>query len=279
MRNYVDGHDANMLKELFETEKEKNQGFTYTIEEDDEHRLTQCFWADATSRKSYQYFGDMVVFDTTYNTNKYCLMFAPLLGVNHHGQTTLFGCAFLSDEKSESFEWLFKEFLKAMPGPLPKMIITDQDPKIGALAYKEHYEEFKKCIWNFESPEEFDATWAYVVRKSNLSTHQWLQSMYEICGRWVPAYTRHIFSAHMTSSQRAKISHAFFKRYLSDNNSMYEFVTRFERALARLRHNELDLDHKDMNEKPVLKTSWSMEKKMSELYTLHSFKKFQEEIF
>ncbi|KAI8535604.1 hypothetical protein RHMOL_Rhmol10G0186900 [Rhododendron molle] len=307
MRKYVDGHDANMLKELFESEKEKNRGFTYTIEEDDEHRLTHCFWADAISRKSYQYFGDVVVFDTTYNTNKYCLMFAPLLGVNHHGQTTLFGCAFLSDETSESFEWLFKEFLKAMPGPPPKMIITDQDPvmtkaiacalpntfhryciwhivskfseKIGALAYKEHYEQFKKCIWNSESSEEFDPTWAYIVEKTNLSTHQWLHSMYEIRARWVPTYTRHIFSAHMTSSQRAEISHSFFKRYLSDNNSMYEFVTRFERALARLRHNELDLDHKDINQKPVLKTSWAMEKKMSELYTLHSFKKFQEEIF
>ncbi|KAI8538412.1 hypothetical protein RHMOL_Rhmol09G0101000 [Rhododendron molle] len=307
MREYVNGHDANMLKELFKSEKEKNRGYTYTIEEDDEHRLTHCFWADATSRKSYQYFGDVVVFDTTYNTNKYCLMFAPLLGVNHPGQTTLFGCAFLSDETSESFEWLFKEFLKAMPGTLPKMIITIQDPamtkaiacalpktfhryciwhivskffeKIGALAYKEHYEEFKKCIWNSESPEEFNATWEYIVGKTNLSTHQWLQSTYEICGRWVPAYTKHIFSTHMTSSQRAEISHSFFKRYLSDKNSMYEFVTQFEWALARLRHNELDLDHKDINEKPVLKMSWVMEKKMSELYTLHSFKKFQEEIF
>ncbi|XP_058211550.1 protein FAR1-RELATED SEQUENCE 5-like [Rhododendron vialii] len=103
-RKYLDGHDANMLKEHFETEKEKNLGFTYTIEEDNEHRMTHCFWADATSRKSYQYFGDVVVFDTTYNTNKYSLIFSPLLGVNHHGQTTLFGYAFLSNEKSESFE-------------------------------------------------------------------------------------------------------------------------------------------------------------------------------
>ncbi|KAF7151809.1 hypothetical protein RHSIM_Rhsim02G0105500 [Rhododendron simsii] len=260
MRNYVDGHDTNMLKELFETEKEKNPCFTCTIEEDDEHR-----------------------------------------------QTMLFGCAFLSDETSESFEWLFKKFLKAMPGPPSKMIITDQDSamtkaiasalpntfyrycichivskfseKIGALAYKEHYEEFKKYIWKSESPEEFDATWAYIVGKSNLSSHQWLQSMYEIRDRWVPAYTKHIFSAHMTSSQRAEISHAFFKRYMSDKNSMYEFVTRFDRALACLRHNELDSDHKDINEKPVLKASYLMEKKISELYTLHSFKKFQEEIF
>ncbi|XP_058223170.1 protein FAR1-RELATED SEQUENCE 5-like [Rhododendron vialii] len=103
--------------------------------------------------------------------------------------------------------------------------------------------------------------------------------MYEICDRWVPAYTNHMFSAHMTSSQQAKISHSFFKRYVSKENSMMDFVTRFNRALAKVRHNELNLDHKDVNEKPLLKTSWAMEKKMREIYTWSIFERFQEEIF
>ncbi|KAF7150738.1 hypothetical protein RHSIM_Rhsim02G0163600 [Rhododendron simsii] len=181
MKKMVDGHDANMLYEHFETEKVKNDDFTYTIEEDDEGRMTNCFWADATARKSYQYFGDVVVFDTTYKTNRYSMIFAPILGVNHHRQTTLFGCAFLCDESTETFEWLFKEWLKAMPAGPPKMIITDQDlammkaiaialpnthhrycmwhitnkfsEKISALSYKEYYEELKNCIWNSETPE------------------------------------------------------------------------------------------------------------------------------
>ncbi|KAF7115337.1 hypothetical protein RHSIM_RhsimUnG0059000 [Rhododendron simsii] len=82
----------------------------------------------------------------------------------------------------------------------------------------------------------------------------------------------------MTSSQRSESDHAFFKRYVSKNNSLLEFVTRFDRALSNLRHNELNLDHKDVNEKPVLKTSWLMEKRMSELYTRTIYYKFQEEI-
>ena len=44
------------------------------------------------------FFGDVVIFDTTYNTNRYGMIFAPLTGVNHHGQTIIFGCGFLSDE-------------------------------------------------------------------------------------------------------------------------------------------------------------------------------------
>ncbi|KAF7139329.1 hypothetical protein RHSIM_Rhsim07G0159000 [Rhododendron simsii] len=306
-RKFVDGHDANMLCEYFEMKQQKNPGFIYTIEEDDERRMTHCFWADATCRKSYKYFGDVVVFDTTYYTNKYSLIFAPILGVNHHRQTTLFGCAFLSDESTDSFEWLFKEWLKAMPAGPPKIIITDQDlamtkaiasalpntfhryciwhivnkfsQKIDALSYKQHYDDFKKCIWNSESPQEFEIRWAEVVQKAKLSDNEWLKAMYDIRDRWIPAYTKHIFSAHMTSSQRAEISHSFFKKYVSKENSMLDFVTRFNRALSKLRHNELDLDHKDINEKPVLKSSWLMENRMSELYTRNVFHKFQEEFF
>ncbi|KAF7135397.1 hypothetical protein RHSIM_Rhsim08G0139400 [Rhododendron simsii] len=127
-KNVVHGHDANILYEHLEVEQQKNPGFRFTFETDDKDRMTHCFWADATSRKSYQYFGDVVVFDTTYYTSKYSLIFAPILGVNHHRQTTLLGCAFLSDEKADLFVWLFNEWLKAMPGGPPKMIITDQDP-------------------------------------------------------------------------------------------------------------------------------------------------------
>lgn len=286
-RKMVEGHDASLLVEYFEAEQEKNPSFTFSILPDAEGSLYHCFWADATMRKSYKYFGDVAVFDSTYQTNKYGLIFAPIIGVNHHGQTTLFGCAFLSGEKVDAFEWLFTRFLEAMPAGPPKMIITDQDPamtraianllpktlhryciwhilskfseKVSAIYYKEHYDEFHRCIWNSETPEEFEERWVQVVAKAQLSTNDWLNTMYEIRERWVPAYTRHVFSAHMTSSQRAEGCHAFFKRYVSPNNSLMDFVTRFARAISHIRHNELDSDHKDVNEKPLLVTKTVME--------------------
>ncbi|XP_058198480.1 protein FAR1-RELATED SEQUENCE 9-like [Rhododendron vialii] len=83
----------------------------------------------------------------------------------------------------------------------------------------------------------------------------------------------------MNSSQRAEITHSFFKRYVSRENLLLEFVTRFERALSKVRHNELDMDHKDVNEKPHLKTMYPMESTMSEFYTIEIFYMFQEELF
>ena len=80
---------------------------------------------DARSRLTYQYFGDVVTFDTTYKTNKYSMPFAPFTGLNHHYQSILFGCALLQDEYEASFIWLFETWLEAMNGKMPVSIITD----------------------------------------------------------------------------------------------------------------------------------------------------------
>ena len=47
------------------------------------------FWVDATSRKDYKIFGDVVSFDITYTTNKYKMPLASFIGVNNHFQSIL----------------------------------------------------------------------------------------------------------------------------------------------------------------------------------------------
>ncbi|KAI5328785.1 hypothetical protein L3X38_028182 [Prunus dulcis] len=72
--------------------------------------------------------------------------------------------------------------------------------------------------------------------------------------------------------------HAFFKRYCSKSNSLMDFVTRFNRALAHLRHEELVADHGDLNEKPNVKLGMPMENQMVGMYTKKYFYKFQKEL-
>ncbi|KAK1394594.1 hypothetical protein POM88_013650 [Heracleum sosnowskyi] len=57
--------------------------FTMNIAKDGTVR--SVFWADGISRSSYLQFGDVVIFDVTYKTNKFKMSFAPFIGVNHHG--------------------------------------------------------------------------------------------------------------------------------------------------------------------------------------------------
>ncbi|XP_004304830.1 PREDICTED: protein FAR1-RELATED SEQUENCE 5-like [Fragaria vesca subsp. vesca] len=301
------GQDGDMLHDYLLLEQEINSGFCFTIKADAENKITHCFWADAISRQSYKFYGDVIIFDTTYQTNRYSLIFAPLMRINNHGQTVVFGAAFLSDETTYSFVWLLKEFLNAMPGGAPKMIITDQDPamekaisevlpdtfhrycswhilrkfseKLDAIKCRDHYEAFRKCIYSSENEEEFELKWRSVLAESVLSGHNWLQSIYEIRFRWVPAYMNHVFSAGMSSSQRAESAHSFFKDYVSDKNSLVEFMVQFNRGMLHKRHEELIVDHIDVNEKPRFKCPIKMEKQMSDIYTRKYYYKFQDQLW
>ncbi|KAI5340905.1 hypothetical protein L3X38_020179 [Prunus dulcis] len=299
-------HDVELVTEYFMAEQKKNEGFYFKIEGDGHDRFSRCFWADATSRRAYGFYVDVVVFDTTFNTNRYDLTFAPMLGVNNHGQTIVLACAFLSNETTESFVWMFEEFKKAMPGGEPKTIITDQDAamaiaisiafpttfhrlciwhitskfsvKLPRDAYNEYWREFQKAIWDTDNKDEFDAKWNIVVTKAGLTDHPWLSSMFDLKESWVPAYTRQFFAAGMSSSQRAEGSHGFFKQYISRRNSLMDFIIRFERALSHQREKELVADHVDAFEVAQCLLPMPMNKQMATLYTRTMFQKFEQEL-
>jgi zinc finger SWIM domain-containing protein 3 len=74
----------------------------------------------------YACFGDAISFDTTFQTNKFEVPFAPIIGTNHHKQTIIFGAALLYNETIESFVWLLNTFLMAMFGKHPSTIFTYQ---------------------------------------------------------------------------------------------------------------------------------------------------------
>ena len=79
------------------------------------------FWFD------YAAFGDVIVFDSTYKTNRYNLPLVPFVGVNHHKRTIVFGCGIISHENTNSFEWLLRTFSDANIQKHPISVITDGD--------------------------------------------------------------------------------------------------------------------------------------------------------
>lgn len=223
------GHDAESLIQYFESEKEKNENFYSTYETNDSGVFVRCFWSDCESRRSYAQFGDVIVFDTTYNTNKYSMVFAPFVGVNHHRQTTVFGCGLLSDEKTDSFVWLFSKFLECMSGhDPPSVIITDQDAaiarailqvlpstlhrfclwhilnkfseKLGSVLYHENYHKLAHIIKESESSSEFEECWLQLMESTELKNNEWLSNLYTIRHRWVPAYVKDVFDVQWSKS-------------------------------------------------------------------------------
>ncbi|RYR13803.1 hypothetical protein Ahy_B04g070599 isoform G [Arachis hypogaea] len=142
----------------------------------------------ARSRATCEYFGDVISFDTTYNTNTYNMVFGSFIGVNQHSQSTLLGCALMKNEDIQSFKWLFECWLCCMGGNAPKGILTVQCAlmqraieacmpttihrwciwhimkKIPSKLndYKRHLKiehDMSHVVWNSHTKELFDRNW------------------------------------------------------------------------------------------------------------------------
>jgi hypothetical protein len=131
----LDEGDAQVVLEYFKRVKKENANFFYAIDLNEEQRLRNLFWVDAKSRADYISFNDAVCFETFYVKYHEKLPFAPFVGVNHHCQPILLGCAFIADESRSTFVWLMKTWLRAMGGQAPKVIVTDVDKTLKAAMH------------------------------------------------------------------------------------------------------------------------------------------------
>jgi transposase-like protein len=90
--------------------------------------------------------------------------FAPFVGVNHHGSSVLLGCGLISHEDTESFSWLFKNWLTCMSGRAPNAIITDQCAAMrNAIENIFPNTRHRWCIWHImkKVPEKLKGYEAY----------------------------------------------------------------------------------------------------------------------
>ncbi|XP_077230225.1 protein FAR1-RELATED SEQUENCE 5-like [Tasmannia lanceolata] len=121
------GKEAFLVVQHFHQRRAEDPNFYFAMEIDKKGNLGSMFWADSRARNAYLAFSDVIVFDVTYRTNRFQMPFAPFTRVNHHRQSTLFGCGLLADEREETFTWLFEQWLKCIFGKAPGCIITDMD--------------------------------------------------------------------------------------------------------------------------------------------------------
>jgi hypothetical protein len=106
-------HDIPKLLEFFKEMRTQNESFYYEIQLDDNNVTQNVFWSHASQRAKYVDFGDVVTFDTTYQTNVYSMLLAMSVRSNHQLQNVIFAQALLNNEQVDAFKWLFKAFQTA----------------------------------------------------------------------------------------------------------------------------------------------------------------------
>ncbi|RYR50969.1 hypothetical protein Ahy_A06g026030 [Arachis hypogaea] len=136
------------------------------ITREDDQSIKLAFWADARRRVAFEYFGDVISFDTTYNTNRYNLVCGSFVEVNHHGNALK---GFLTDQCTS-----IKRAIEAcMPTRIHHWCIWQITKKIPSKlnGYKGHAEieqELSQVVWNSHSKDSFDRTWNDFLLKYGL---------------------------------------------------------------------------------------------------------------
>ena len=112
--------DVRKTMQVFSEMGSADPEFSYVVEVDVESKIKTVLWTNGRSKLQYHNFGDVITFDTTYRTNLYDMPFGLFVGVNNHFQSIILGGVLMREEKIESFEWVFSEFIKMMGGKHPK---------------------------------------------------------------------------------------------------------------------------------------------------------------
>ncbi|XP_015573890.1 protein FAR1-RELATED SEQUENCE 4 isoform X2 [Ricinus communis] len=304
----LEAGDAQLLLELFMHMQEDNPKFFYAVDLNEEHRLRNFFWVDAKGVEDFNNFGDVVCLDTTYFTNKYKLPLVLFIGVNHHIQPTLLGCALIADETVYTFYWLMQTWYIAMGERAPRMMLTDQNNAIKTaiaavfpqtrhcfclwhilekiprqLEFLSPWHEsfmlkFNKCIFKSWTEEQFEKRWWKLLDKFNIREVEWVQSLYEDRKYWIPAFMRGVSFAGLSTILRSESVNSSFDKYVRWETSMREFIEQYRLLLEDRYEEEARADFDAWHETPELKSPSPFEKKMSLVYTHEIFKKFQVEV-
>ncbi|XP_074305084.1 protein FAR-RED IMPAIRED RESPONSE 1-like [Silene latifolia] len=286
------------------------QGFFFDYDVDSDGSLSKAIWADGIARRNYSVFGDAVLFDPTYSTNKYDMAFTPFTGVDHHKRSVRFCDALVAHEDAGSFQWVFSRFLVAMGEKEPKYIITDQDPRIlkaVPIVFKtarhrycmwhimnkvlskfgvtrEDYSEFVKklnaIIWDEDiEAAEFDAKWEEIGQEHTVNNINWFKEMYSKRKHWVMAHCRDLeMGGVMRTTQRSESENSFFKRFESKSGTLVEFSLRFDSVMDQQRHTQKKLDNGNRHTSPQISTHLDIEMHRAQVYSHKVLEEFQEEV-
>ncbi|XP_021744437.1 protein FAR-RED IMPAIRED RESPONSE 1-like [Chenopodium quinoa] len=216
----------------------------------------------------------------------------------------MFGCAFMTAETTDTFEWVLETFKKSMRGLESSTIFTDQDQamnkaietvrqnsrhklclwhlqknfvsRFGQLKSNEDFKNmFNKCFYGCDSEEEFTACWKNMIQKYGLGEKSWFDRLCELRFKWCPIFSKDIFFTGTLSSQRSEVTNRAISFKANKKTLLLECFHIFKATVKRWRSNEKADNYRCRTEKP--KTKCKLLKQATKVYTLNLFKDFEEE--
>ncbi|XP_019251240.1 PREDICTED: protein FAR1-RELATED SEQUENCE 5-like [Nicotiana attenuata] len=299
--------DAQSLLNFFHEIQVKDREFFYSIDVDNISRLQNMVWVHSHCKAAYEKFYDAICFDTTYLMNRYNTPCATFVGINHHRQSILLGCALMSHEDINSYKLVFRTWLDAMGNVHPDAIITDQCQSIkvaitevmpntihryciwhifskfslylsGVRPSKIARGEFKSMVLDSITVEVFERKWTEYIARYNFHTRNWFNKLYSEKEKWVPVYLDVYFWAGMLSTQRSEGMHAFFDGYITRQSTLRMFVHQSELAIRAKHEKELEAEYRSKGFQIVCESMFKWEEQAIQCYTRTVYEFFKTQL-
>jgi hypothetical protein len=112
--------DLDALMGYFDKMQDENPFFFYSLDLNELDQVRSALWVDARSRSAYRYFGDVVTFEVHKFADQYDdVYFVSFIGTNHHAQSVLHGCGMVSGTTVNTYQWIFKTWMRCMDDKPP----------------------------------------------------------------------------------------------------------------------------------------------------------------
>ena len=244
--------NASLALTYLQTLQDRNDGFQFWFQIDENFQLTNLFWVTAKEKEAYQRYGDVVMSDVTAKVSNTTLKSWNIVGINNNFETQSFGHALMFMETANAHEWVLDHFFKAHGGKMMKVHITDDDHAVEAVfnlpkyhgkfvhilciyhlgminlpkALKPvlgtYYRKVMDMWWsarNAVTPEAFLNQWEVMmayVETINSSGHaaEYLRQLESRKSKWALCFTKTIFTCHAHASSRVEQ----YQRAIKQNN-------------------------------------------------------------
>ena len=219
--------------------------------------LSRLLFITPAMQNHYTKYSDILLIDSTYQTNFYSIPLVILSGVNNNYQNILFGIGLINDENTETYSWLLEEFCQLNNNKKPEIVISDSEHAIvsaieGVLKDVPH----RLCAWhivknlrrnfNFIKSENeelknkifklpflrdktiFDQYTTDIIKfltdNDLKKSKAYFDKVLERKDKWAPSCHESFFDGGITTTSRAESWNSHIKKYLNSKSEIWDLV-------------------------------------------------------
>ena len=206
--------------------------------------------------RNYSKFHDILLIDTTYNTNYYSIPLVVFSGIDNNFRNVVFGFGLINNESKETYQWVLSSFFKLVQDKC-SIIISDGDHALCA-AIKDELNGIphRLCAWHlarnlrrkfgflksefqsikdkiFSLPYEkhkdkfdknVDEILKFLTEKELENQKNYMENTLAKKEYWAESYFPPVFDGSISTTSRVESWNAFIKKYLNSKSEITDFI-------------------------------------------------------